>query len=54
MKLIKDFIEGASDYYSSERNKTYKSSEISPELLEFVHEFESNNETLAKRFLDEA
>lgn len=54
MKLVKDFIEGASDYYNSERNKTYKSAEISPELLEFVHDFEINNEALAKRFLEEA
>jgi len=54
MRLIKDFIEAADEFYSSQRNRTYKSSEVSPELLEFVNDFEKNNEMLAKRFLEES
>ncbi len=54
MRLIKDFVESADNYYSSQRNKTYKSTEISPELLEFVHDYEKANERLAKRYIDEA
>lgn len=54
MKLIEDFIDSADEFYASQRNKTYKSTEISPELLEFVHDFDIASDNLAKKYLEQS
>ena len=54
IKIIKDFIEIAENSFNTLKNRNYKPSEISSDLLDFLNESENINERLAKKFYEDA
>ena len=54
IKIIKNFIEIAENFFNTLKNRNYKSSEISSDVFDFFSESENINEKIHKKFYEDA